>query len=148
MKTGSCEARMGDPTKMEEVNRSCLSGKRVVIAEDQGVTQLQLSRILRSEGVDVVGLAGNGRDAVELVLRTRPDFVVMDVQMPVMDGLEASRQILDQFHVCIVMLTAYTEAEHQLEARAIGACGYVLKPITAISLVPHLVTALREFNRQ
>jgi len=123
----------------------CLRGKRVVIAEDQGVTQLHLRRILESKGMDVVGTAANGRDAIEVVLRTRPSLVLMDVQMPVMDGLEASRYILDLFRVCIVMLTAYTEIKHQEEALLIGAVGYVIKPVTAATLVPQLDAALRKF---
>jgi response regulator NasT len=135
-----------EPSNVDKARWSFLTGKRVVIAEDQGVTQLQLRRILKSEGVDVVGMAANGRDAIELVLRTKPDLVLMDVQMPVMDGLEASRHILEQFSVCIVMLTAYTEAKHQQEANAIGTCGYVIKPVTAASLLPQLATALKNFE--
>src|SRR5689334_9601672 len=71
-----------------------LMGKRAVIVEDEGVTQLQLRRILRSEGMEVVGLAANGLEAIEVVLEKRPDVVLMDIRMPIMDGLEAARIIL------------------------------------------------------
>jgi response regulator NasT len=141
---------MGDSVKaatLEQAAQSFLSGKRVVIAEDQGVTQLQLRRILRAEGFDVVGMAANGREAIDIVLRTMPDLVLMDVQMPVMSGLDASRHILDQFQVCIVMLTAYTEAEHLQEAREIGTYGYVIKPVTAASLIPQLTAALASYEQ-
>jgi AmiR/NasT family two-component response regulator len=129
-----------------EESSAVLSGKRVVIAEDQGVTQLQLRRILQSAGLEVVGVAANGREAVDLVIQTKPDLVLMDVQMPVMDGLEAARLILEQFNVCIVMLTAYSETERQLQARRIGMFGYIVKPVTASTLVPQLAIAMQKFT--
>jgi response regulator NasT len=144
-KAASSGRKPSASAKQEGATTSYLSGKRAVIAEDQGVTQLQLRRILRSEGIDVVGMVANGREAIDLVLRTKPDLVLMDVQMPVMDGLEASRQILEQLHVCIVMLTAYAEAEHRQKARDIGISGYAIKPVTAITLIPQLAAALTKF---
>jgi two-component system, response regulator PdtaR len=123
-----------------------LKGKRAVVVEDEGVTQLQLRRILRAAGIEVVGMAANGQDAIEVVLNNRPDFVLMDVKMPVMDGLEASRQILAQKHVCIIMLTAFSEEEYQQEAQKIGVTGYILKPITAETLIPQLAAVLQKFS--
>jgi AmiR/NasT family two-component response regulator len=124
-----------------------LSGKRAVIVEDEGVTQLQLRKILTSQGIDVVGLATNGRDAVDLVLRTKPDLVLMDIFMPIMDGLEACRLILKTYSVCIVMLTAFSEEEYQQEAKEIGAAGYVLKPVTSDTLMPQIALAFQNFSR-
>jgi response regulator NasT len=135
-------------TNPEEVGKRDLSGKRAVVAEDQGVTQIQLQRILRSEGIEVVGTAANGQEAIDVVSKTQPDIVLMDIQMPVMDGMEASRRILKDFQVCIVMLTASAELEHQLAAQEIGACGYVSKPVTAVSLVPQIAEAYERFRRQ
>src|SRR5579862_7659350 len=68
-----------------------LEGKCIVVVEDEGMTQLQLRRILQAEGMLVVGRASNGREAIEVVLANKPDVVLMDIRMPVMDGLEASR---------------------------------------------------------
>ncbi len=132
--------------KKEEQSASLLSGKRIVIVEDEGITQLQLSRVLRFEGLEVVGIASDGQEAIELVLATRPDLVLMDIQMPVMDGLEASERILAQYRVCIVMLTAFSDEEFVERAKGIGTSGYVLKPITAETLLPQLQAAFQKFH--
>ena len=124
-----------------------LAGKRAVIVEDEGITQLQLRRILQSERVEVVGLAANGRDAVQIVLETKPDLVLMDIRMPIMDGLEAARRILEQYRVCIVMLTAFSDDEYRQQAEDIGTCGYIVNPVTATMLVPELASALQKFSQ-
>ena len=125
-----------------------LVGKRAVIVEDEGITQLQLKKILRAKGVQVVGLAGNGREAVEIVLRERPDFVLMDIKMPVMDGLEATERILAECSACIVMLTAFSDAEYRTRAQALGASGYILKPITSETLMPELEAAFQRYRQR
>ena len=123
-----------------------LAGKRVVVVEDEGITQLQIRKILRSKGLDVVGDAGDGQEAVAVVLETRPDIVLMDIRMPHMDGLEASRRILAEFSVCIVMLTAFSEDDYQQAAMEIGVCGYVIKPMTSESLMPQIQAAYRKYQ--
>ena len=132
--------------KSEGQTASLLKGKRIAIVEDEGITQLQLSRILRSEGLEVVGSAADGKEAIEMVLATRPDIVLMDIQMPVMDGLEASEHILAKYRVCIVLLTAFSDEEYMERAKEIGICGYVLKPITGETLIPQLQTAFEKFQ--
>lgn len=131
--------------ELEEI--SSLEGMRAVIAEDEGITQLQLTKILRAKGLDVVGRASNGQEAVELALQTRPDLVLMDIRMPYMDGLEAAEHILAQERLCIVMLTAFSDEEYRQRAEKLGTSGYVLKPITADTLLPALLTAYQQFNR-
>ncbi len=121
-----------------------LAGKRVVVVEDEGITQLQIRKILRSKGLEVVGDAANGKEAVEVVLETRPDLVLMDIRMPIMDGLEASRRILAEYKVCIVMLTAFSEDDYQKAAADLGVCGYVIKPMTSESLMPQIQSAFRK----
>ena len=123
-----------------------LSGKRAVIVEDEGITQLQLTRMLRSKGIKIVGTAANGIDAIKVVLEEQPDFVLMDINMPLMNGLEASERILAQHQVCIVMLTAFSEEEYQERAKAMGTCGYVIKPVTSETLIPEIEAALSKFH--
>ena len=126
---------VSDPNKPTTEGLSALAGKRAVICEDESVIQMQLSRALTRAGLDVVGSAVTGEEAVEVTLRERPDLVLMDIQMPGMDGLEATRRILQTYAVCIIVLTAFP-AEHEAQARETGACGYILKPITRDMLLP------------
>ena len=115
-----------------------LEGKRIVICEDEGVTQLQLRRALTRAGLNVIGVAINGRQGLEIALRERPDIILMDIHMPIMDGLEAARRILETYSVCVVMLTAFSDEEYLNKAQAIGASGYILKPVTSDTLLPQL----------
>ena len=106
--------------------------------EDESITQLQLRKVLTRAGLIVVGQAMNGKDGVELILREKPDLVTMDITMPIMDGLEATRQIMEQDNTCVVIVSAYTNDEYRQKAVAVGASGYVVKPIVASSLLPAL----------
>lgn len=125
--------------------KQALAGKRVVIVEDEGITQIQLRRLLTLAGLKVVGQAMTGEEAIAIVLRERPDIVVMDITMPgEINGLEAVRRILPQFSTCVVMITAYTE--YKAEADAAGASGYVVKPIDSTSLLPQLALALKNWQ--
>jgi response regulator NasT len=126
-----------------------LTGKRVVCVEDEGITLMQLDRILRREGLEIVGTATNGPEGVETVLSTMPDLVLMDIKMPgEYDGLEAARRILAEKRICIVMLTAFSDGVYQEQAQQIGTCGYVVKPIDRDTLIPQLEAALESFKPQ
>src|SRR5687767_1670491 len=125
-----------------------LEGKRVVICEDEAVTQMQLRRALGRAGLQVVGIATNGKEAVETTLREKPDIVLMDIRMPVMDGITAARRIMEAFPVCMVMLTAFANDGYQEQANQLGAAGYIVKPITSDVLLPLLQEALENFHRK
>ena len=125
-----------------------LEGKRVVICEDEAVTQMQLRRALGRAGLQVVGIATNGKEAVETTLREKPDIVLMDIRMPVMDGIAAARRIMESFPVCMVMLTAFANDGYQEQAKQLGAAGYIVKPITSDVLLPLLQEALENFHRK
>lgn len=131
-----------------EQARAGLKGKRVVVIEDEGVTQMQLRRTLTHAGLIVAGTAINGRDGVEVALRECPDLILLDIRMPVMDGVEAARQIMASMPVCIVMLTAFSDDEYRDKTRAIGVSGYVIKPITSDLLLPLMLQALDVFMQR
>ena len=101
----------------EELFASPLAGKRILIVEDEGITQLQLRKILLRAGLDVIGSAANGKEGVEMALQEKPDLILMDITMPVMDGLQATKQIVAQLSPCIMILTAYTDEEYRQAAQ-------------------------------
>lgn len=123
---------------MPPLPRSPLAGKRIVTVEDEGLTQMQLRKALTVAGLIVVGQAANGEEGVELTLREKPDLVTMDINMPVMDGLEATRRIMEQDGTCVVILTSYNDEEHRHRAQEVHACGYALKPISSSALISTL----------
>ena len=103
---------------------------RVLLADDHGLLVEGLSNLLTAHGIDVVGVAANGREAVAQALALAPDLVLMDLRMPVCDGLEATRQIkAQQPAVQIVILTTSAEDQDLFAAIQSGACGYLLKSI-------------------
>lgn len=134
---------------LPDTDTSLLAGKRVVIVEDEGITQMQLRKILKQRGMLVVGAAMSGPEGVEIVQQAEPDLVLMDIRMPgEYDGLEAARRILAEKSVCVVMLTAFSDAGYQEQARQIGTCGYIVKPIDRDTLLPQLESAYRLWQPQ
>jgi AmiR/NasT family two-component response regulator len=125
-----------------------LVGKRIVVIEDDGITQWQLRKSLAREGLIIVGAATNGQEGTAIVLRERPDLVLMDIGLPVRNGLDAAEHILAVFPVCIVVVTAFADAEHRERARQLGVAGYVVKPIDVKTLLPRLVAAYRSFHER
>ena len=136
------------PEAAQDIDADLLRGKRVVIVEDEGVTQMQLRRALSRAGLDVIGSAPNGLEGVNMVLAQRPDLVLMDIRMPVMDGMEALTSIMEELSVCVVMLTAFADESSRQQARDKGASGYVVKPVTGEILLPQLVKAYAAFQRR
>jgi DNA-binding NarL/FixJ family response regulator len=111
---------------------------RVLIADDQRLFVESLSTFLRNyaEDIDVVGIAGNGKEAVEQALELRPDVLLMDVHMPVMDGVEATGRIVAAApEVKIIMLSTYDEDDYVRNALKLGAAGYLLKDISPTELI-------------
>jgi DNA-binding NarL/FixJ family response regulator len=115
---------------------------RVVVADDQALVRAGFRMILTADGIDVVAEATDGTEAVDAVRRTRPDVVLMDIRMPELDGLEATRRILtDPVAPAprVIMLTTFDLDHYVYAALAAGASGFLLKDVTP----EHLVAAVR-----
>jgi len=119
--------------------------RTVVIAEDEVLIRMDLKEMLTEEGYDVIGEAGDGQRAFELVRELRPDLVMMDVRMPVLDGIAAAEMIAQQRIAPVVMLTAFSQRELVERARDAGAMAYLVKPFTASDLVPAIEVAMSRF---
>lgn len=114
---------------------------RVLLADDQTLVRTGFRLILRADGIDVVAEATNGLEAVDATLRTRPDVVLMDIRMPEMDGLEATRRILTGApdDPRVIILTTFDLDRYVYAALSAGASGFLLKDVTP----EHLASAVR-----
>jgi response regulator NasT len=109
---------------------------RILVAEDEALIRIDLAEMLGEAGYEVVGQASNGEQAVEMATELTPDLVIMDVKMPVMDGITAAEQI-GAARICpVVMLTAFSQTELVERARDAGVMAYIVKPFTASDLAP------------
>ncbi|WP_406212786.1 response regulator [Streptomyces canus] len=115
---------------------------RAVIADDQALVRTGFGMILTADGIDVTAEAADGAEAVAAVRRTRPDVVLMDIRMPGMDGIEATRRILADDTagaIRVIILTTYDLDHYVYAALTAGASGFLLKDVTP----EHLVAAIR-----
>ena len=118
---------------------------RVLLADDHVLVRAGLERLLRGvAGIEVVGTAADGGEAVELALSERPDVVLMDLEMPVLDGIEATRRITAEVEgAAVVILTSFSDRERILRALDAGAVGYLLKDAEPDELVRGIFAAAR-----
>jgi two-component system, response regulator PdtaR len=119
--------------------------RRVLIAEDEALIRLDLAEMLVEEGYDVVGEAGDGETAVRMAEELRPDLVIMDIKMPIMDGLAAAEKVAGARLAPVVILTAFSQRDLVERARAAGAMAYLVKPFQKTDLVPAIEIALSRF---
>jgi two-component system, response regulator PdtaR len=119
--------------------------RTVVIAEDETLIRMDLAEMLTEEGYDVVGQAGDGARAIELAEEHRPDLVILDVKMPVLDGIAAAEAIAAKRIAPVVILTAFSQRDLVERARDAGAMAYLVKPFTESDLVPAIEMALSRF---
>ncbi|TDD47550.1 response regulator transcription factor [Nonomuraea terrae] len=116
------------------------AGPRVLIADDQELVRAGFRLILTARGIDVAGEAADGAEAVAMARRLAPDVVLMDIRMPVMDGLEAARRVLAHDPRCrVIMLTTFDLDRYVYTALSLGASGFLLKDVTP----EHLAAAVR-----
>ncbi|AHH95971.1 response regulator [Kutzneria viridogrisea] len=122
------------------------AARRVLVAEDEALIRLDLVEMLREEGYQVVGEAGDGEEAIRLAGELRPDLVILDVKMPKVDGIEAASAIAGQRIAPVVILTAFSQRELVERARDAGAMAYLVKPFAKRDLVPAVELAMSRFT--
>ena len=119
------------------------SGKtRVLIAEDEALIRLDLKEMLEEEGYAVVAEVGDGQQAVDRARELSPDLVILDIQMPVLDGLSAAEQIAGDRIAPVIVLTAFSQRDLVERARDAGAMAYLVKPFQRSELIPAVEIAL------
>ncbi|GIJ77425.1 response regulator receiver and ANTAR domain protein [Micromonospora phaseoli] len=120
--------------------------RRVLIAEDEALIRLDLAEMLAEEGYEVVGEAGDGETAVRLADELKPDLVILDIKMPIMDGLAAAERIAGTRIAPVIILTAFSQRDLVERARAAGAMAYLVKPFQKSDLVPAVEIALSRYS--
>jgi len=113
---------------------STSSTHRILVAEDETLIRMDLVEMLQEAGYEVVGAASDGSEAVSLAESLKPDLTILDVKMPVLDGISAAEKIIAISPV--LMLTAFSQKDLVERARDAGAMAYVVKPFTINDLVP------------
>jgi response regulator NasT len=118
---------------------------RVLIAEDEALIRLDLREMLEEEGYEVCGEAGDGASAVSQAKELRPGLVILDVKMPVLDGISAAEQIVSERIAPVVILTAFSQRDLVERARQAGAMAYLVKPFQKKDLIPTIEMAVSRF---
>lgn len=117
---------------------------RVLIAEDEALIRMDLKEMLTEEGFDVVAAVSNGEEAVQAAHDLQPDVCMLDIKMPVKDGLTAAEELMNE--VAVVFLTAFSQRELIERAGKAGAQAYLVKPFNRADLLPALEIAVQRFR--
>jgi response regulator NasT len=120
---------------------------RILIADDESIRLMSLRKQLAALGHRVVGEASSGEQAVALAEATQPDLAILDIKMPVLDGIEAAQQITAARPIPIILLTAYNETELVERAAQASIAAYLMKPVAEEDLLPAITLALRRFRQ-
>jgi len=118
---------------------------RVLIAEDEALIRLDLKEMLLEEGFDVVAEVSDGATAVRLARELRPDLAILDLKMPVMDGIQAAEHITNERLSAVLVLTAFSQRDLIDAARRAGAMAYLVKPFQKHDLLPAIEIAAQRF---
>jgi response regulator NasT len=118
---------------------------RVLVAEDEALIRMDLVEMLEEDGYAVVGQAGDGASAVRMATELRPDLVILDVKMPVLDGLSAAEQVVAARIAPVVILTAFSQRDLVERAREAGVMAYLVKPFQRKDLLPAIEMAVSRF---
>lgn len=122
-----------------------MSELRIVIADDEPIIRMDLKTLLEEMGHNVVGEAADGQKALELARSLKPDVVIMDIKMPVMDGLDAAKIIAEEKIAPVVLLTAYSQKDLIERAKEAGVFGYLVKPFQESDLLPAIEIAIARY---
>lgn len=120
---------------------------RVLVADDDPIIRLDLKQMLENLGYAVVAEAGDGRQAVELARETRPDICILDVKMPLMDGIEAVAILTEEEIAPVILLTAYSDKELVDRATEAGVFAYLVKPFKPNDLPPAIEVARSRYEQ-
>lgn len=121
--------------------------KRILIAEDESIIRMDFKVMLESHGYQVVAEANDGEKAIELAFEHKPDLILMDIKMPKIDGLKASKIIGEQLDLPIIIITAYSQKEFVEKAQQDNVVAYLVKPIIEASLIPAVEVAIHQFRK-
>jgi response regulator NasT len=118
---------------------------RILIADDESLIRLDLREMLSHLGYEVVADVGDGQAALDLARKLRPDIVIMDIQMPGIDGISAAEFLTSEQIAPVVLLTAYSDQELVDRAKSAGVVGYLVKPFREAELLPVIELSLTRF---
>ena len=119
---------------------------RILIADDESIIRLDLREMLTHLGYEVIAEAGDGRQAIDLARKMKPDLVVMDIRMPEIDGIQAASTLTAERIAPVVLLTAFSDSELVDQAREAGVVGYVVKPFREAELMPVIELSFARFE--
>lgn len=120
---------------------------RILLVEDESIMRMDVKEMLVEGGYDVIGDVADGEKAVELAHTMQPDLIIMDVKMPKMNGIKASKIISKSLFIPILLLTAYSQRDLIEEAKNAYITGYLIKPIRESDLIPAVEIALTQAKR-
>ncbi|WP_226536172.1 ANTAR domain-containing response regulator [Fictibacillus halophilus] len=121
---------------------------KIIVIEDEAILRMDLKEMLTDAGYEVIAESDNGEKAIELAHQLQPDLMIMDIKMPKMDGLKASRIISKQSKTPILMLTAFSQKEFVEDAKKANVLGYLVKPISEANLIPAVEIALSQAQQR
>ena len=120
----------------------------ILIAEDEPILAKGLVRHVKQLGYDVIGPAADGQCAIDLAKQFKPDLALLDICMPVLDGLSAAAALFDQMQIPVVLVSAHSDEQSVAAGQRVGVFGYLVKPVTIDQLRVNIGVAWARYNRQ
>ena len=119
---------------------------RILVVDDESLIRMDITEMLEDAGHEVVAEGENGQQAIELAREYNPDIIIMDVKMPVMDGISAAKIISEEEIAPVLLLTAFSQEDIVDKASEAGVIGYLVKPIREEQLFPAIKVAVQRFR--